>query len=38
MKEKIAKTNKIRHWFFEKIYKIDSSLDSSIKKGEYSNQ
>ena len=32
MKKKIAKANKLRHWFFEKIYKIDSSLARLIKK------
>ena len=32
MKEKIAKVNKTRHWFFEKINKIDNSLGRLIKK------
>ena len=31
-KEKIAKVNKTRHWFFEKINKFDNSLARLIKK------
>ena len=38
MKETIAKINKTKSWFFEKINKIDKPLDSSGKKGEDSNQ
>ena len=34
MKETIAKTNKTKSWFFEKINKINKPLaDSSTKKG-----
>ena len=33
MKETIAKINKTKSWFFEKINKINKSLDSSRKKG-----
>ena len=34
MKEKIAKINKTKSWFYEKINKIDKPLaDSSRKKG-----
>ena len=33
MKEKIAKINKTKSWFLEKINKIDKPLDSSRKKG-----
>ena len=33
MKETIAKINKTKSWFFEKINKIDKPLDSSRKKG-----
>ena len=32
-KETIAKINKTKSWFFEKINKIDIPLDSSRKKG-----
>ena len=32
MKETIAKINKIKSWFFEKINKIDKPLDRLIKK------
>ena len=38
MKKTIAKINKTKSWFFEKINKIDKPLDSSRKKGEDSNQ
>ena len=39
MKETIAKINKIKSWFFEKINKIDKPLARLIKKkGEASNQ
>ena len=40
MKEKIVKINKTRHWFFEKINKIDKTLARLIKKKkkEESNQ
>ena len=34
MKETIAKINKTKSWFFEKINKMDKSLDSSRKKRE----
>ena len=39
MKETIAKINKTRSWFFEKINKIDKLLATLImeKKGEDSN-
>ena len=39
MKETIAKTNKTKSWFFEKINKIDKPLARLIKKkkGEDSN-
>ena len=40
-KETIAKINKTKSWFFEKINKIDKSLARVIKgekKGEESNQ
>ena len=32
MKETIAKINKTKSWFFDKISKIDKPLDSSRKK------
>ena len=32
MKETITKINKTKRWFFEKINKIDKSLDRFIKK------
>ena len=32
MKETIAKINKTKNWFFEKINKIDQSLTRLIKK------
>ena len=32
MKEMIAKINKTKSWFFEKIKKIDKPLDRIIKK------
>ena len=32
MKETIVKINKTKSWFFEKINKIDTYLDSSRKK------
>ena len=39
MKETIAKINKIKSWFFEKINKIDKPLPRLIKKKrEESNQ
>ena len=41
MKETIAKINQTKSWFFEKINKIDKSLDTLIKKrggGEESNK
>ena len=40
MKETIAKINKTKSWFLEKINKINKTLPSLIKKkkGEYSNQ
>ena len=40
MKEMIAKINKTKSWFFEKINKIDKQIASLIKKkkGEDSNQ
>ena len=39
MKETIAKVNKTKRWFFEKIKKIDKPLARLIKiKGEDSNQ
>ena len=38
-KETIAKINKAKRWFFERINKIDKSLARLIKKqGEKSNQ
>ena len=37
-KETIAKINKTKSWFFEKINKIDQPLAKLIKKGEDSNQ
>ena len=39
-KETVAKTNKAKRWFFEKINKIDKPLARLIKKkkGEESNQ
>ena len=40
MKETIVKINKTRHWFFERINKIDKTLARLIKKKkkEESNQ
>ena len=41
MKETVAKINKTKSWFFEKINKVDKSLARLIKKkkrGEDSNQ
>ena len=40
MKETIAKINKTKNWFFEKINKIDKPLARLItkKKGQDSNQ
>ena len=39
MKATVAKINKTKSWFFEKINKIDKSLaNSPSKKGENSNQ
>ena len=40
MKETVAKINKTKSWFFEKINKIDKTLARLIKKkkGEDSNQ
>ena len=40
MKKMIAKINKTKSWFFEKINKIDKALARHIKKkkGEDSNQ
>ena len=39
MKETIAKINKTKSWFFEKINKMDKPLATLIKKeGEDSNQ
>ena len=40
MKETIAKIDKTKSWFFEKINKIDKPLARSIKKteGEKANQ
>ena len=32
MKETIAKSNKTKRWFFEKIHKIDKPLARHIKK------
>ena len=32
MKETVAKINKTKSWFFEKIYKIDKPLATLIKK------
>ena len=37
-KETIAKTNKIKSWFFEKISKIDKPLVRPIKKQREKNQ
>ena len=37
-KDTIAKTNKIKSWFFEKISKIDKQLASLIKKQREKNQ
>ena len=37
-KDTIAKTNKIKSWFFEKISKIDKPLASLIKKQREKNQ
>ena len=37
-KETIAKINKAKSWFFEKINKIEKPLARLIKKGEESNQ
>ena len=38
MKETIAKINKIKSWFFEKINKIDKPLSRVIKKKREKNQ
>ena len=38
MKETIAKINKTKSWFFEKINKIDKSLASLIKEKREKNQ
>ena len=38
MKETIAKINKTKRWFFEKINKIDKPLARLKKKREESNQ
>ena len=38
MKETIAKINKTKSWFFEKINKIDKPLARFKKKREESNQ
>ena len=38
MKETVAKINKTKSWFFEKINKIDKPLGHQEKKGEDSNQ
>ena len=38
MKEKIAKINKTKSWFFEKINKIDKPLTRLIKKKREKNQ
>ena len=38
MKETIAKINKTKSWFFEKINKIDKSLASLIKEKRERNQ
>ena len=40
MKETVAKINKTKSWFFEKINKINKSLArlAKVKKGEDSNQ
>ena len=38
MKETIVKMNKTKSWFFEKIKFTTLYPDSSIKKGEKSNQ
>ena len=38
MKETIAKINKTKRWFFEKINKIDMSLARLIKKKREKNQ
>ena len=37
-KETIAKINKAKSWFFEKIYKIDKPLARLIKKKKEKNQ
>ena len=37
-KETIAKVNKAKRWFFEKINKIDKPLASLIKKNREKNQ
>ena len=38
MKETIAKINKIKSWFFEKINKIDKPLSRVIKKKREKNE
>ena len=38
MKETIVKINKTKHWFFEKINKIDKPLARLIKKKREKNQ
>ena len=38
MKETIAKINKTKTWFFEKINQIDKPLDKLIKKKREKNQ
>ena len=38
MKETIAKINKTKTWFFEKINQIDKPLDKLIKKKKDKNQ
>ena len=38
MKETIAKINKIKRWFFEKINKIDKPLTRLIKNKREKNQ
>ena len=37
-KETIAKINKVKRWFFEKINKIDKPLDRLIRKKREKNQ
>ena len=37
-KETVAKINKVKNWFFEKINKIDKPLASLIKKKREKNQ